>query len=829
MIKYLSHGLSGLAMIAVSGVFFVAVPTTAGAQDAIDEVVVTARKREENLRDVPVSISVLNSALIDEAGILNQQDLFEMTPGLTYDDGNNFGDRNAGAPGIRGIQSLEIASTRQKATSFMDGMPMNGQGGSLQFVDVQRIEIFRGPQSAAFGRSTFAGAINYVSKDPTEDFSGYITVNATDQERQQFQGGLSVPLGDKTGFRIDANYEDVRGNPDWVTTDGYDVGNVETTYVSAKLKFEPSDRVSGELRYMHLETEDGNGASYFITDPSCLNHPFTDQQGRPQNYLRGEFNCNTSIPDGGIQRNHATEATFDPLDPDYTLALSYSVVDPLVTVERDRIQGSLDFAIGDSTLQFLAFHSEDEAQRWQDADRSDTALTIAMGMVGMNSNTMADPNSIDEDYIEARWVSPSNQKLQYVFGASYYEYSFLTNIYAQYAGIVLGLEDQLGPILPLQIFSEDGKNTGAFFNLTYAATERTTLSFEGRYQIDDITNVNSVTGDTFNNKTTSFQPRLAINFAISDQLSLYGQYSTGNNPAGVNVNFTNPQAIDSIAIANTGNAFGPAVITYDHETYKTFDEEKLTNVEFGVKGTVAENKLTIAAALYFMEWEDMVQPYNLNWDGDWNNNGMGGTLFIPPFTMSRSFLNQGTAEFWGVEAEMDWQATDNFSLRGTIALQQAEYTDFCSLWAVDTLNVTPDRFAADGTTAADCAIVDGNTPVRQPDLSFSLSPSYRAPLGNSGWDWSTRLDWRYSGTNYLDDYNYMELPATNILNLSLSFVNDMFNVRLYANNLTDDDTPSAIGYNNDWNQAVNGSIENLYIVPRRPREIGLRVQVNFGQ
>jgi hypothetical protein len=75
----------------------------------------------------------------------------------------------------------------------------------------------------------------------------------------------------------------------------------------------------------------------------------------------------------------------------------------------------------------------------------------------------------------------------------------------------------------------------------------------------------------------------------------------------------------------------------------------------------------------------------------------------------------------------------------------------------------------------------------------------------------------------------MELPATNIVNLSLSFANQMFNVRLYANNVTDDDTPSAIGYGTDWNQAINGSIDNLYIVPRRPREIGLRVQVNFGQ
>ena len=79
----------------------------------------------------------------------------------------------------------------------------------------------------------------------------------------------------------------------------------------------------------------------------------------------------------------------------------------------------------------------------------------------------------------------------------------------------------------------------------------------------------------------------------------------------------------------------------------------------------------------------------------------------------------------------------------------------------------------------------------------------------------------------MDDVNLMKMPDTDILNLSLSFSNEMFNVRLYANNLTDDDTPAAIGYGADWNQAVNGSIDNLYILGRRPKEYGVRLQVDF--
>lgn len=111
--------------------------------------------------------------------------------------------------------------------------------------------------------------------------------------------------------------------------------------------------------------------------------------------------------------------TYDPSDPNYDLALSYAVLDPAVTLERDRIQGDINFQFGESLLQVQGYHSEDEAQRWWDADNSNTALTVGMGMVGMNVNSMADPNSIEENYIEARWVSPDEGKFRYVIGASF--------------------------------------------------------------------------------------------------------------------------------------------------------------------------------------------------------------------------------------------------------------------------------------------------------------------------------------------------------------------------------------------------------------------------
>lgn len=138
-------------------------PQETSALPTLEEIVVTARKREENLLEVPVSISVFSGNLIDEAGIVEPRDFFELSPGLDFDVEH---DRIGSQPAVRGVQSNNAATTRQKVTSFIDGLPMIGAAGSVGFAGIERIEVFRGPQSAAFGRATFAGAINYVTPGP---------------------------------------------------------------------------------------------------------------------------------------------------------------------------------------------------------------------------------------------------------------------------------------------------------------------------------------------------------------------------------------------------------------------------------------------------------------------------------------------------------------------------------------------------------------------------------------------------------------------------------------------------------------------------------------
>ena len=825
-----------LPVFAMIGLVVASLPAAAQPSGAavLEEVVVTARKREESLQDVPVSISVFSSDLLSSAGLLEVQDLYDMTPGLQFD--TNFGDRNSSTPGIRGVQSLEIAPTRQKASSFIDGVPLVGQQGNIGLDSLERVEIYRGPQSAAFGRATFAGAVNYVTRDPGEEFRGNVSVASSDLGRDYVKVALDGPISDTVGFTLDFSSDQYDGPDEWISTDGYRLGGTSSDQFSVKLKFTPSENFDAEVRYLTRETDDDPSNRYMLQNSAACSN-YTAPSG--DLYYRGTFNCDLSIPSGGIPLLHdltqnyidATGGGFTQAQLD-TFAQSYSVLDPQVTSERDRLQAELNWSIGDGTLQVLGFTSEESYFRWWDSDTSATPLTItAMGGAlgaSMNINTMADPSDISENYAEVRWVSPEEERFRYVVGASYYDYDFLTNIYSQYGAVAAGTADELG-VGPVQIFSEQAQNAGVFFNLMYDLSDATTVSFEGRYQADDITNLNNVTGETFNNETTSFQPRIAITHDLSDQVTIYAQYAEGNNPAGVNVNFTNQEAIWAIQ-----DALAAGEIVYDENTFLKFEEETLTSFEVGLKGTFAQNRLRLATALYAMDWEDSVQPYNLDWNGVWNDGTSAnavtynmGMAWAAPFTMSRTFLNQGSIDTLGIEAEVNYRINDNWDLRLTGTLQSSEFSDFCSLFAVNNLGFTPDRTTEEGA-AYDCAYVNGNEFQRQPNETFTAGLTYENMLGSSGWGYSVRGDLLYTGANYMDDVNYLRLPSMSILNLSLVLRNENWTIRTFLNNATDDDTPSIVETSADYAVAVNGSVDGFRITPRAPREVGVSLTYGFG-
>ena len=240
-----------------------------------------------------------------QLGIDSQDDLFEVTPGLDYSNWN--GNRSANNPGIRGVQSDLRASNQQKVTSFIDGMPtLNNNGALLQFTGVERVEVYRGPQSVAFGRSTFAGAINYVTSDAAEEFTGKVLLDYSDIGTEQAGVMASGPIGDSLGYRISYVKDDFQGPDEWTASDGQELGSFETESIIAKLNFEFSDSVYGEISYTRMDALDLQGATFIPDSASCSGGSgiWRFNMGvNGRDALDSGWSCDTTFGEGEMERN----------------------------------------------------------------------------------------------------------------------------------------------------------------------------------------------------------------------------------------------------------------------------------------------------------------------------------------------------------------------------------------------------------------------------------------------------------------------------------------------------------------------------------------------
>ncbi|CAN0126993.1 unnamed protein product, partial [Chrysoparadoxa australica] len=240
----------------------------------MNTVTVTARKREEALQEVPVSISVFTGEQLKNAAITSARDLYAETPGLNYDTGF---DQNAATPAIRGVTSQEIATYRQKVTTFLDGMPILGQQGTVPFLAVQQVEVLRGPQSAAFGRSTFGGAINYTTRDPGDGLEAEVNLDIGSNNLLAIDGLLAGPIvADKLGGLLAVSQRSVDGDSDWVTVEeGVSLGGEDALNVLAKLVFTPTDNLSIEARYKYLDSDNEQTPRAFYPLDSAIRgiHP----------------------------------------------------------------------------------------------------------------------------------------------------------------------------------------------------------------------------------------------------------------------------------------------------------------------------------------------------------------------------------------------------------------------------------------------------------------------------------------------------------------------------------------------------------------------------
>ena len=842
-----------------------------------------------------MAISVLSAGAIADQGMTRLQDLYEATPGLTYDE--PFGDRNASQPGIRGVQSDEIVSTQQKVNTFIDGLPMIGPAGSLGFFGVEQVEVYRGPQSAAFGRSTFAGAINYVTADASEEFEGSIQVRTSSLETNELGLSISGPITDSVGYRLGYFKESFTGPDEWVATDGVRTGDQDSSTLTAKLNFEFSDTAYGELMFTRLEQDDGAAANYILDPAACAGDAdvWFNSMGSITRLFTGDWDCdmNSDV----VRRNHDVLSDFiadyDPavfgMDIDSYLDQTFSdgttfrqqlqiaSVVPSVVVDRDRWQGELNFEIGDSLLTFLGMYIDEYYNRWAPHTNDTRAVFVtSMGSPALDGNqggrtVRGSPTNTEEEYLEVRWASPESERLRYTLSGSYYAFDFGLKSYNDWGAIYYGLinESTGDPVDPQlgNLLSKVSENLGASFGLQYDLTDDTTLSFEGRYQTDEICGTDFQTDITACETTNSFAPRLAINTSVNEDLNVYAQVSQGTNPAGINVSYSNPEFVEALniasgsipvpAVAFDGSLPGNAGVVYDGSSATTpvgagytadswlaHKEEVLTNFEIGAKGSFLDGRGSFTSALYYMIWEDLLSVTTLNWgddssiaDGDAYNGWNYEDIWADAW---RTTLNAGDATLYGLELAASYNINDIWTIGGNLTLSSSTYDDYCSVDGPNYFNAASggsrtfqsEILTVDDGELASCVPAKGNTLPNRPTVKGAFDISAHLPNEIFGMHPSLRADVRHTGSRYEDVFNLSSRKPVTTMNLSASLRGDDLAIRLFVNNLTDVDEPTALGYS-DWMRdgatlnAVAIEVPSWSVTPRRPREVGVSISYDF--
>ena len=450
------------------------------AANHLEDIVVTAQRREEKLQDVPASVTAFSETAIRDAGIKNTADFMGMTPNVSFDQsftvGNSF-------VTMRGVEQINNADS--PVAIVVDGVPQGNQKQlKMDLFDVERIEVLKGPQGALYGRNAIGGAINIITKPPTNDFSGFGEIGGGSGSEKEGLFALSGPIAqDKLLFRVSGEYKDADGQ----ITNTYLNEKVDfytAKDLRAKLLWLATDALTVDLRFAH--TDNVGGATYDIAIPGTIADP---------------TNAKDLDPHADILGNSQLASNDAALKADWKLSAGTLTWITGWTKLNEKYYGSLGFCNPvDCPGGFFGFGSVDQHQ---DLD------------IRMVSH-------------ELRFTSTAGQPVRYIAGAYYLDTrrDLLTTAH---------LLDVPGT--PEIVHNnEHNKNTAyaLFGQLDWDITAATTLGLSGRYDSDQRRQTDAGTGVERSETFDAVQPKVTLTHKFdADQLG-YVTYSTGFRSGGFN-------------------------------------------------------------------------------------------------------------------------------------------------------------------------------------------------------------------------------------------------------------------------------------------------------
>ncbi len=816
--------VAGAALIAIS---YDSSPAFAQGL-ALEEIVVTARKREETLMDTPVAITALGSVELQSGAYENVLDVAKAAPGVFIEAFNSLPARINTTPRFRGIILLSGNPLNQTAGIFIDGIPVVGGIQGIGVRELERVEIIKGPQSALFGRNTFAGAINYVTKEPGDEFVTDVSLLGATRDEYRVSGSVEGPVSDTFGVRLNASYDYNGGHYDNIAVPDQELGKTSTWSVSGTAVFEPTDTFRSKIRVHYYQDDDGPPAAQATTGIA-----FHNFGGFTLDPVTGNADVNEPFDGPGV-RGVTTESVFRGVvkaPPENTIGLntgpdsfalmaglwnndarSAGVSFPAFDINdngkfglrRDafRIAGDFTFDLTDDiSFTMTAGYNTDEIGLWRDFDTMEDQSYLTFLS-----------RRIEDKSIEARLAGTLFEgDLAWSFGGNYTKIDLDSrNVTANTRGFSFFFGSAFVPL------NETGAKTPAVFaTLDYQITDELSIIAEGRYQEDEISNevVNLQAATPISPaKFKKFLPRVILNYEPNDDTLLYANWSVGNLPGGFN------QTVGELNAAQLAElqALAPGADT-------TFGEERLENFELGWKQQAFEDQVAFNLAAFYMKRSDEL----------FNSIELVTEVrpgFPNPFRTVGFQANGATTDIYGIEIDATANVTENFTLQGSFAYIDAKIDSF------------PEGEGSGdfGDIFGPQADVQGQRGPRFPPWSFSLNGTYNHPLSSSGifgmFDtWYTRADMFYTGHYFTSNANVAKVERALDTNLRTGFRSDNLQVEIFVTNLLDEDAPAAAAnfadVSFDVRERPGGNFdfsrEGNRISLRDKRQFGLRVNYSF--
>ena len=790
----------------------VGLPVGSALAQSLEEIVVTARKREENIYEIPISVSSFSQEQLDRAGVGDFHELSKFIPGLDFHGVTATAGRVNPQIRVRGMNQQIITPSTQVGALFWDGSYIAAGGGFLPITDVERVEVIKGPQTAYFGRNTFSGAINYIPRLPGDEWEADLTLQYSPSQHDEYILGVGIggPISDTVGLRLYAGYEQNAG--DFNFQDGTPFGVQQDLTFNGTLTMDVTEDFRLKLTGYYVDAEDGgvNGGidsgmhgtpagqcdivytgeylnpvtretTPFTRDMSML--PFASWCG---NYPDGEhlqFGA-TGSPEGHFPGGQIflgrSPSELHPLLEEYDI-IKRPPGDKLGGFNRTyRVQLSGEYDVAEHTLSFQASRADTGTVNLVDFWYGVPSIPGTVFLLGNNIATQ-------ETYYEVRVASPQDRKLRYLIGVSDYDQRYRLGDVPTLA--------QLDPATTTATVDfQDNGTTALFASVDYDLTEDLTVSVEARYTDEESVAVleGNPSGDCggfspvcgARNEYTDFIPRVILSYQPFEGATTYFSYSYSSllgvaTQAGF-VNSVAPDVIPAEQLAVLGLYTAP---------------QENTQYEFGWKQQTQNWAFT--AAVYYIDWEN--QPF--------------ASVILLPTGGTTSYRGPGHSKYKGFDLEAQGNLTDWFSIRGTLTYVDAIMESFSSRGSNES------ALLGSGVLSV---VNDGNVARNTPAWTVSLSPTILSEF--AGRELFFRTDFFYESPKWADYSEWNRTKSMFRINARVGIdLTDNSTLEVFGTNLTD----NKVLPNTNGTTTGPGGNRKVFTAGYPKREYGVRVRASF--